>query len=591
MLRAQFLEHARHECEHWWFTARREILLALIAKILPAGGKLLEVGCGTGGNLAAFVRHYECLGIDPSADAIEIAREQFPDLNVRQGFAPQDCEAELRSADLVLLLDVLEHVPDDAWLLGQLVSQMKPGAHILITVPADLSLWSMHDVSHGHFRRYDRALLQRAWSSLPVAVHLLAPFNSRLYPIVSGVRWWNRLRGTSSGDHGTDLKVPASPINRLLHSVFAGEKSRLLSAMDGSARPATRGVSLVALLQTTEEKIPSTVTAAAPYQPVPGEEHLPTESIIAPLIERSNFRPVPRPTATYRAVSQTQGDASTTIVVPCYNESKRLKQQDFLSFLETNATTQLLFVDDGSADSTLASLESLRQKNPSRIAVARLVENSGKGEAVRHGIQLAIAQGAGVVGFMDADLATPLSEFSRLQAALQANPQIALAMGSRVRLLGRDIQRATMRHYCGRAAATLISWQIDLPVYDTQCGAKLFRVDNVARQVFAEPFCVRWLFDVEILIRYMLARHSLTNRNGSALGIVEVPLETWHDVSGSKVRAADFGLALRELWRLRRLYGRSLKARRRAPGQAESPRPTAQPEIFVATHQATGPSS
>ena len=136
-----------------------------------------------------------------------------------------------------------------------------------------------------------------------------------------------------------------------------------------------------------------------------------------------------------------------------------------------------------------------------------------------------------------------------------------MVFGARVRLLGRDIQRHASRHYIGRVGATLISQSLGLAVYDTQCGAKLFRVNDTIRAIFAKPFLSRWIFDVEIIARFI----QLRGRDAAAKAICELPITTWHDVAGSKVKSRDFLRALRDLWKIRRAYGiRSQGAGRRS---------------------------
>jgi len=229
-----------------------------------------------------------------------------------------------------------------------------------------------------------------------------------------------------------------------------------------------------------------------------------------------------------------------TVVVPCYNEEKRLDVAAFRGFGDAD----FLFVNDGSTDGTL---ELLRESN---LNVLNLERNSGKAEAVRRGIVKAIDDGADIVGFWDADLATPLNELPAFVEILDTRPNVQMVMGARVRLLGRDISRQASRHYFGRMGATLISQTLQLAVYDTQCGAKLFRATDDTRHVFSTPFISRWIFDVEVIARYV----RLWGRDLAARSIVEVPVRQWHDVKGSKLKSNDFARALRDLWRIRRAY-------------------------------------
>ncbi len=245
-----------------------------------------------------------------------------------------------------------------------------------------------------------------------------------------------------------------------------------------------------------------------------------------------------------------------TLVVPCYNEERRLDVEAFRGLSVDGYDVDFLFVNDGSRDGTLAILESLRDADPKRFAVLNLEQNSGKAEAVRRGFVAAMEQPAGYIGFWDADLATPLSELPGFLQILATRPAIQIVMGARVRLLGREISRRPSRHYVGRVGATLISSSLGLAVYDTQCGAKLFRTNETLRKVFARPFLSRWIFDVEIIARYV----QLLGRDAAAGAIYELPVVRWHDVTGSKVKSHDFLRALHDLWKIRRAYRRTLSS-------------------------------
>ncbi len=241
---------------------------------------------------------------------------------------------------------------------------------------------------------------------------------------------------------------------------------------------------------------------------------------------------------------------TSTIVVPCYNEANRLRVDDFRDYLRNHPDTSFLFVDDGSKDRTLEVLESLRATMPQRIHVFALPKNSGKGEAVRQGLLHAIQQhSSSYVGYWDADLATPLEAIDDLQGILSQQPAIQIVMGSRVRLLGREIQRKAARHYLGRVFATFASMVLRMPVYDTQCGAKILRVVPELTNLLHQPFCSRWIFDVELI-----ARFAQLHSEESLGWIYEFPLHRWDDVEGSKLRAFDFLRAGRDLLEINRRY-------------------------------------
>jgi len=243
-------------------------------------------------------------------------------------------------------------------------------------------------------------------------------------------------------------------------------------------------------------------------------------------------------------------DPSLILVVPCFNEEQRLPVEELRRFALPGVRLEILFVNDGSTDGTLRVLESLRAEQPGRFSILDLDRNRGKAEAVRRGMVAAMERKPDLAGFWDADLATPLSELPSFMDVFAGRPEIELVFAARVRLLGRSISRNPGRHYFGRVGATLISSSLGLAVYDTQCGAKLFRVSDSIRELFGEPFLSRWIFDVEIIARLVRQR----GRDAAARAIYELPITAWHDVKGSKVRSTDFFRALADLRKIRRAY-------------------------------------
>jgi dolichyl-phosphate beta-glucosyltransferase len=181
------------------------------------------------------------------------------------------------------------------------------------------------------------------------------------------------------------------------------------------------------------------------------------------------------------------------------------------------------------------------------------IRNQGKSEAVRAGIRTALSRRCTYVGYWDADLATPLDEIPRLIGVLQRRTEREIAFGSRVQLLGRVIERSPVRHYAGRLFATMASLALGLPVYDTQCGAKIFRVTGYSDALFAEPFTSRWLIDIEVIAR-LIQMHRERGIRGPEDIIVEVPLKEWRDIAGSKVRPSTFVKAAWELLLIRHRY-------------------------------------
>lgn len=235
------------------------------------------------------------------------------------------------------------------------------------------------------------------------------------------------------------------------------------------------------------------------------------------------------------------------LVVPTFNEADRMPLSDFRAFVARNDNNssfgpvfQLLFVNDGSTDDTLAHLQRIRGPH---VRILNLDENVGKAEAVRLGLRHSLLGDDGLmassipdfVGFWDADLATPLDEVFTFMQVFQQHPRLEMILGSRVALLGRNISRRAERHYLGRIFATGASMVLGLPVYDTQCGAKLFRASKDLIAMIAEPFQSRWIFDVELLARFVRLRERSVLALQPVNVIYEQPLARWEDIPGSKL--------------------------------------------------------
>jgi len=237
----------------------------------------------------------------------------------------------------------------------------------------------------------------------------------------------------------------------------------------------------------------------------------------------------------------------TVVVVPCYEEAKRLDVPAFERFLREKREILLYFVDDGSKDATGDVLQRLADTFPLQVRVLSLPSNRGKAEAVRAGVVGALEHGASYVGYWDADLATPLDAIVDFERRLDTSPELDIVLGARVALLGHQIERSMKRHYLGRVFATAAAVTLNLPVYDTQCGAKLLRVNPRTGTLFAEPFLSRWIFDVELLARYLQG-------GGSADGLYEYALPRWADVGGSRLTTSDFVRAGGEMMRIYRRF-------------------------------------
>ena len=221
----------------------------------------------------------------------------------------------------------------------------------------------------------------------------------------------------------------------------------------------------------------------------------------------------------------------TTIIIPCYNEAERLPVEAFQDFVTGKHDISFLFVNDGSTDNTSEIIDQLSLRFPKNIEVLALPKNVGKGEAVRAGFNYAFSRDASQVLFCDADFAVGPSDLLRICNALDEKIDCKAVIGSRIALSGSNIQRSTFRHYSGRAFATLVSLTLGHQIYDTQCGAKVFTVDDEVRRAFSQPFLSRWAFDVEVIGRLL----RMGQPRDSQKLILELPLLSWVEVPGSKI--------------------------------------------------------
>jgi dolichyl-phosphate beta-glucosyltransferase len=227
------------------------------------------------------------------------------------------------------------------------------------------------------------------------------------------------------------------------------------------------------------------------------------------------------------------------IVVPCYNETARFNSRAFQNYLLQFSHIHIIFVNDGSTDGTDRMLDDLAKKASRQVSCLHLSRNMGKAEAVRQGFLKGFMSKPALIGYLDADLAAPVSVIQELERYF-SDSRCEIAMGARIKDLGRRIERNRFRHILGRLFAMIASFILRLPVYDTQCGAKLFRMTPRLQKVFSYPFTVRWIFDVEILARYIISRKQDKAPGPFQDICIEHPLSEWVDHEGSKVKVLDF---------------------------------------------------
>lgn len=240
MERKVYEQMAQLDQRHWWFTARRRILAELIERVVqpPKGARILELGAGTGHNLSMLSRFGEVEASELDPIARKLASERLGS-EVKEAALPDLSMFPADSYDLIALLDVLEHVPDDKGSLEAIMTRLKPGGALLLTVPANPWMWTAHDVAHHHHRRYRKGEIERLARNAGYEIALLSPFNSLLFPPIAAVR----LVGKLTGKDDSDDAMPGALVNKTLDTVFGLERSLI------GRVPMPFGVSLVAVLR------------------------------------------------------------------------------------------------------------------------------------------------------------------------------------------------------------------------------------------------------------------------------------------------------------------------------------------------------
>ena len=221
MERRVYERMAEIDRDHWWFVGRRKILTALIERFRPKTGplRILEVGCGTGSNIAMLQQFGTVDAVEPDDRARAFAAKRTG-IAIKGGYLPE-VPLEDSYYDLIVLLDVLEHIPDDRAALIALRPKLRPGGRLLLAVPAMPGLWSGHDIAHHHQRRYTAETLEAVVRAAGFRKVHRAAFNTLLLPAIVGVRWLNRLLGREGGDED---RIPPRLVNRMLGLLFGAER-------------------------------------------------------------------------------------------------------------------------------------------------------------------------------------------------------------------------------------------------------------------------------------------------------------------------------------------------------------------------------
>ena len=228
------------------------------------------------------------------------------------------------------------------------------------------------------------------------------------------------------------------------------------------------------------------------------------------------------------------GQYGVGVVIPCYNEEKRLSRALFQDFIEKNVGYHLCFVNDGSTDNTLEVLKKLRQGNEDSISIFDCEKNGGKAEAVRQGIQyLTKNEEFDYIGYLDADLSTDFRDFDDLVKTI-GNSDFKIVSGSRISRMGADITKESARKIISKTINLIIQTILGMPFKDTQCGAKVMDKE-IATLMFKKKFITKWLFDVEIFVRI---RKHYGKKNAEKL-ICEQPLKRWIHMDDSKLSMKD----------------------------------------------------
>jgi dolichyl-phosphate beta-glucosyltransferase len=257
-----------------------------------------------------------------------------------------------------------------------------------------------------------------------------------------------------------------------------------------------------------------------------------------------------------------------TIIIPCFNESERLCFGSVIELLQASRYLSILFVNDGSSDNTVELLRTFKQKHD-RVDLIDLPKNVGKAEAIRSGMLALLAkEHTEILGYVDADFATPVDEVLRLLNCLKNRPSLKVAFASRAVDDGARINRTPGRQLAARVFNVFARAILKRPVSDTQCGAKFFRQSELLRAAVSQPFKSNWSFDVELFCRLSVGQwaHGLESYKES--DFMEMPLRVWNEIGDSRMTISD---KPRMIFELARLWVDATRLRRQKPASEVRP--------------------
>ena len=215
-----YKEHFEVQAKHWWFVSKKKIILNFVKNNLPNKPKpfILDAGCGPGLMLNDLTHFGEVSAMDFSQDAIDFCKTKNS-CDLRRGSLPDNVPFEKNKFDLIVCLDVIEHIDDDFNSVKTLNGLLVDGGKMIITVPALMSLWSHWDVVNEHKRRYNIKEFRAVLENNNFVIHKISYYNSLLFPVVFAIRWFNET--FKRVNRGSDTDMPGRFANYCLKKIFS----------------------------------------------------------------------------------------------------------------------------------------------------------------------------------------------------------------------------------------------------------------------------------------------------------------------------------------------------------------------------------